>query len=350
MSCQKATLVFIFCLFYFWSPAGPVWAANTSAKKGVGGEGTPDLTKLGVSWAYTWYICQTCFTNTGYEHVPMIWGRDYDAVVVTRMAQEHSGSPWLIWNEPNYWRQANLSPTEAAQIYRVLRPLIKNVDPTAKLIVGGVLWLDTGWLGNFRSEYHRLYNEWPVVEGWHVHHYVGATEYGVGKPMTLTAWRQQLEAVKNWMISSGGLVELWLTEFGCLDSEPIAYQVMRDQVSWLEAQSWLTRYAWYASWSAGEGCPNCTGALFEMTAPYNLTRLGQYYASVGQSATPTISACLGDLDGSGAVGEADLVELNRCYRPLDSAAADCQAADLNNNGVVNALDYSILLIHWGNCP
>ncbi len=74
--------------------------------------------------------------------------------------------------------------------------------------------------------------------------------------------------------------------------------------------------------------------------------------------TPTIrffeSACPWDIiktgDSNGKVDAADLTEVNRCYNPLGSVATGCQAADLNGNGVVNALDYSILLFHWGNCP
>ena len=160
------------------TPGGPVRdAAHVTAKKGVGGGEQPDLLRqLGVSWSYTWYIAPNNF-NTVYEHVPMIWGKDYDPETVTTVARAHPGSYWLIWNEPDYWQQANISPLQAAQIYRTLRPLIKAADPTAKLIVGGVFNLNVaGWRASAR-EYNRLYGEWPAVEGWHVHHYVGRTEY-----------------------------------------------------------------------------------------------------------------------------------------------------------------------------
>ena len=151
---------------------------------------------------------------------------------------------------------------------------------------------------------------------------------------------------------------------------------MQDQALWLEAQPWVTRYAWYATWSAGPACPNCTGALFTTTAPYDLTRLGQYYASVGQPSTPTptsnpintptpsptvtprptatptppVSACPWDINADRVVNQGDLTLLNNCYRPFDSPVAGCQVADLNYDNVVNALDYSKLLAHWGSCP
>jgi hypothetical protein len=256
------------------TPGGPPEIARTSPKKGVGGGENPEmLREIGVSWAYIWYIAANNF-NSVYQHVPMIWGKDYDAATVTQVARSHPGSYWLIWNEPDYWQQANISPEQAAQLYRTLRPLIKSADPTAKLIVGGVFNLNVGWLTSFRSEYYRLYNEWPQVEGWHVHHYVGRTDYNT------TAWRTALQAVRDWMPANGGVVELWLTEFGCLNSDAVAEQIMAEQVPWLEAQSWITRYAWYAVFATGPGCPSCTGSLFGDDG--TLTNLGRLYRNLPQ--------------------------------------------------------------------
>jgi hypothetical protein len=202
----------------------------------------------------------------------MIWGKDYDPAVVTQLAQAHPGSAWLIWNEPDYWQQANLTPVQAAQVYRALRPLIKNADPSARLIVGGVANLDVNWLEQFRSAYFGLYNEWPIVEGWSVHYYVAGDAYNA------SFWREPLLAVRQWMISNGGEVEFWLTEFGCLSSEPTAAQLMVDQVPWLESQSWVTRYAWYAVTATGPACPSCTGSL--VAADGSLTNLGLIYRSL----------------------------------------------------------------------
>jgi len=254
------------------TPGGPTATPHISPKKGVGGWDNPTgLAQVGLSWGYNWSLSPNNY-NSIYEHVPMIFGKDYDAQSVAAIARAHPGSNWLIWNEPDYWQQANIKPTEAAQLYRTLRPLIKGADPTARLIVGGVYNLDTQWLSDFRSEYYRLYNEWPVVEGWAVHYYVGSTTYDK------TAWRQALERVRDWMQANGGMVELWLTEFGCLNSDSIAYQVMADQVPWLDAQPWLTRYAWFAAFASGQYCPNCSGSLFNSDG--SLTSLGQLYRSL----------------------------------------------------------------------
>lgn len=248
------------------TPIVPVATPHTSAKKGAAGTNTSDQMRyLGISWGYTWGLSPNNW-NTVYEHVPMIWGKDYDAAVVTQLARAHPGSYWLIWNEPDYWQQANITPTQAAQIYRVLRPLIKSADPSAKLVVGGVANLDVAWLEQFRNEYFRLYAEWPVVEGWSVHYYVAGDAYNA------SFWREPLLAIRDWMISNGGQVELWLSEFGCLSSEATAKQLMADQIPWLESQTWLTRYAWYAVNATGPGCPSCTGSLLNTDG--SLTDLG----------------------------------------------------------------------------
>jgi hypothetical protein len=242
---------------------------HTSAKKGSAGEGsTASMSQTGIGWGYTWGLSSANFNST-YQHVPMIWGKDYDPATVTQIAQAHPGSYWLIWHEPDYWQQANLTATQAAQTYRALRPLILGADPTAKLIVGGVLQLNTAWLTQFRSEYNRLYGEWPVVEGWSGHYYAGTADYST------TTWRTSVQAMRDWMLANGGLVQFWLTEFGCLNSDAVASQIMSEQVPWLEAQPWVTRYAWYGAFASGAGCPNCTGSLFN--ADGTLTDLGRTY-------------------------------------------------------------------------
>lgn len=236
---------------------------KTSAKKGVGrgwGVGaTEQLAQLGVSWSYSWGLSAKYFADP-IEHVPMIWGKDYNVETVADLASTYPGRSWLIWNEPDYWQQANIAPAQAAQIYRGLRSLIKGVDPTARLIVGGVYNLNLGWLTSFRNEYWALYGEWPVVEGWHVHYYRGPTDYNSA------LWRQDMDAVRTWMAANGGTVEVWLTEFGSLNSDAAAAQIMQEQVPWLDAQPWVTRYAWFATYANGPGCPSCTGSLLQPDA------------------------------------------------------------------------------------
>lgn len=78
-------------------------------------------------------------------------------------------------------------------------------------------------------------------------------------------------------------------------------------------------------------------------------------AALAATPTPNTANCPWDIvktpeSTNGKVDSEDLAKLNSCYDPLGFPNAYCQAADLSQDNIVNALDYSILLTHWGDCP
>lgn len=225
------------------------------------------MADLGASWGFNWRLNPEEF-NSSYSYVPMVWSSNYSVTKVLSITLEHPGSYWLIWNEPDYWRQANLSPQRAAQQYHTLRPLILSHDPQARLIVGGLFFPAGYWARDFRDAYRLMYGEYPIVEGWHIHVYPAA--YGVD------SWRRTISDFARWVDSTGAGLELWVTEFGHLSSDEAAAQVMQDQIAWLEAQPAVTRYAWYATRSDDPlSCPGCKGAL--LNADGSRTWLGDLY-------------------------------------------------------------------------
>ncbi len=58
---------------------------------------------------------------------------------------------------------------------------------------------------------------------------------------------------------------------------------------------------------------------------------------------------LGDLDGDGAVGILDFLQLLGEWGPCPVPPAAC-AGDLDGDGVVGILDFLLLLGNWGTCP
>jgi hypothetical protein len=64
--------------------------------------------------------------------------------------------------------------------------------------------------------------------------------------------------------------------------------------------------------------------------------------SVDEIELPVPSFCIGDLDGDGVVGGADLASLLGSWGSA--------GADLDGNGIVDAADLSLLLGAWGPCP
>ena len=282
-----ALLPFLLC---FWFHSGPIQAQETypagkkSPKKGTGSIylATPELVRaLGLSWGYNWNISgEKYFQTTHYEHVPMLHAEDLNNIPeIQRLARAFPGRYWLFFNEPDYYRQDNLAPNHAAEVYYRLRKALKEADPTAKCIVGGVLWPQADWMTGFREEYRKRYGAYPEVEGWHVHHYVDPANYNP------TEWRRVPEFWRNWMNNNGGPRELWLTEFGCLTSDSVGMQIMQDQIPWLESQPWITRYAWFnyyiepTHWFKGT-----------LTLPGGkLSALGQLYATFGNESAPSFT-------------------------------------------------------------
>ncbi len=260
---------------------------NTSPKKGVGNSymraTVSQLLSLGVSWTHSWNIGYGLLDQNYYDQVPLIMINTYDENTIRQTASSHPGKYWLIFNEPDgSWSSDYMNGDQAATNYYYLRSIIKSADPTAKLIVGGTYYEDLYWLTNFRQAYQKKYGSFPEVEGWHSHLYMDKDSY------RKDVWQSKVNYWFTWMQGNGGIKEFWLTEFGCLNSESVARQIMIDQIPFLESLPWLTRYAWYATDAdPPEMNTGFTGSLIDRNTG-ELTSLGQLYATYGNppDATP----------------------------------------------------------------
>ncbi|MCX5906274.1 MAG: glycosyl hydrolase, partial [Deltaproteobacteria bacterium] len=288
-------LLLLALLGFAYTETAHAAVGNTSPKKGTGSTylATPENVRaLGITWGYNWNLSgEDYFRQNNYEHVPMVHASDVPDYLqyIKSLAQAFPGRYWLVFNEPDYHAQENLTPAAAAVAYQELRKAIKGADSTAKLIVGGVLWPDPRWMTNFREEYKTRYGAYPVVEGWHVHHYVEPDRYNINE------WRRVPLFWKDWMMSNGGMVELWLTEFGCLVSDSVNQKIMEDQIAWLESLPWLTRYGWFnyylepSYWMKGT-----------LTLPDGqLSALGQLYATFGTPPSASTSFKINASAGNG---------------------------------------------------
>lgn len=70
---------------------------------------------------------------------------------------------WLVLNECENETQCNMTPQQAADFYRNLVIAMSDIDPDARLIVGGVNASPCGvlWLKNFVVYYEDNYGEVP---------------------------------------------------------------------------------------------------------------------------------------------------------------------------------------------
>jgi hypothetical protein len=83
------------------------------------------------------------------------------------------GALWLVGNEPEgKIRQGNRTPEQYAQIYHDMHTLIKSLDPTAQIAIGGVILptpLRLEWLDKVLREYETRYGEEMPVDVWNIH-------------------------------------------------------------------------------------------------------------------------------------------------------------------------------------
>jgi hypothetical protein len=83
------------------------------------------------------------------------------------------GHLWFIGNEPeNPCRPGWMSSTEYARMYHIVRNLIKEHDPAARVGIGGVVLpseLRRKWLDNVLNSYQGQYGEPMPIDVWNVH-------------------------------------------------------------------------------------------------------------------------------------------------------------------------------------
>ena len=335
------------------------------------------LATLGVSWFYCWARPEFYFDyfDGDFEFVPMVWGagsngdRSYTQQELddfATIAQNHPGSYWLIWNEPDLGGQANITAAVAAGIYKPLRKAIKDADPNAKMIIGGMssdpeVWVS--WAREFRANFSNPNNKY---EGWHVHLYACGTAYDV------TTWRQTIKDYRHWINANGG-GELWLTEFGCLSQdEP---RIIQDQLDWMETYSGIDRYAWF--YAGTGGFTNMRANLFNGYLPsspsFGLSSMGEIYARFPlhpnptptlppSSPTPSVIPCLGgdlgnlDCDSGGLINTFDLSILLGSwvpFGPVPTPVPGHWTSDISpdgGDGRVDSGDLSKLLSNWRTTP
>lgn len=173
----------------------------------------------------------------------------------------HRGNCWSIANEPNWGPY--FTPADYAREFYLYSNYIKGLDPTARIATGGILvsngftgpnyagvkWWD--WIGQFRSEYRRLYGVEPPVDVWDIHpydlaDYSGGTTPGRKAINNIIAMRQYLD--------SAGLSDkpIWLSEIAALGapSDQVQVDFINELFSWLNENAdayKVERWFWWGS-------------------------------------------------------------------------------------------------------
>jgi hypothetical protein len=245
-----------------------------SCKRGVayGYHSIPDLTALnaGISWWYNWATVpdqdvQGVYASMGVDFVPMVWGGNFNPTQVK--AQIPAGAKYLLgFNEPNFFSQANLSPTQAAALW----PDIEDIAADKGLQIASPAVNFCGGGCHETNPFNYLDAFFAACQGCKVD-FIAAHWYACDGP-ALTWYLGQLKKYNR---------PIWLTEFSCGDGMDLSLDVqkayMMDALAILEADPDVFRYSWFSGRTTAIPNVNLLGASGQ------LTELGQQYVSAPYS-------------------------------------------------------------------
>jgi len=187
---------------------------------------------------------------------------------LTMLVRENPGSTWIIGNEPDNPHQDNIPPELFARYYHDYYQKIKEIDPTAKVAVGGVTQpslLRMKYLDRMLLHYREAYGMDLPADWWTVHGYVLREQtgsWGAGIPIGMSQdeplglliepvqhgdieiFKNQIVNFRSWMAQNGFReCPLAITEMGILlpaefgFSEEVIGQYLETTFSWLNTAS-----------------------------------------------------------------------------------------------------------------
>lgn len=290
------------------------------------------------------------------------------------------GGYWLIFNEPfsedEYGDCINHYPcrsTAAADDAAFAIAFIKNLDPSAKFIVG---WYSDNPRFPFTDpstgkETQDIISQWPgpsyglnadinqVITGWHLHLYDTSADGS--------------EIANHPLLTKSPGKEIWITEFGTLVGTDCRYDTIEANsncldrwlplINRLENTNYVTKYFWWnygpcdPQYLGGQGWRRdmCWGPLTKTDG--SLNSLGSALAAIpndggvcrfGSAIPSPTDICprgrFGNLNCSpdGLIDSRDLEILIESW--------DLATADLNSDNIVNETDLNILIANWGLLP
>ena len=158
-----------------------------------------DVGGLHIGWYSDWWSSPHPLRPGGIRYAQLIQVRASAYPTNTKALTETidadtRGSLWIVGNEPECpVGQGSRSAGEYASIYHDVCTLIKQLDPTAWVAIGGVVEptpLRLQWLDAVLAEYQRLYGEPMPVDVWNIHVQVLQElpgSWGAGIPVGLAA-------------------------------------------------------------------------------------------------------------------------------------------------------------------
>lgn len=240
----------------------------------------------GVSWYYNWGNVpgkgyqDEVINFKGMEFVPMVWNGNYSADNIREYVKSHPGTKYLLgFNEPNFTKQANMTPQQAAELWPAVKALadelnLQLVAPALNYSPNPPYNSPTKWM-----------DEFVALVGLDAFDFTAIHNYG-----GLTVMKQLATEFHD---KYGKPV--WVTEF-CLwpnEGDPNDYVSPENQISsmvetveWLEKTDWIFRYAWFKPIGNSNATKGPNYGLLEHpgggTTPWLLTEQGVVYTYMAE--------------------------------------------------------------------
>jgi hypothetical protein len=158
---------------------------------------------LHAGWYSDWTLSPEPLRPDGIEYAQVVLVRESvyptSTLRITETAALNPGALWMIGNEPEAkYGQGNRTPEQYAQIYHDTYSLIKGLDPTAWIAIGGVVEptpLRLQWLEMVLEEYRTRYGQEMPIDVWNIHMQIlqeKAGDWGAEIPAGLDATEGEL--------------------------------------------------------------------------------------------------------------------------------------------------------------
>lgn len=269
----------ISALLVHWADsAAPVSAAGIGiASRNPDIEPGADVEKLqaaGAGWTYAWRYRNIPDRSPGFDVVPMIRTKSSilsDTVEVLTDKRVSGAFKYLLgFNEPDNANQANLTPTQAADLWPKLQQtglILGSPAPAAAT---------NGWLKSFMAIAKKRGYRIDFIA---LHYYANITDTGA-----VARIKSEVQAIRT---SYGRPV--WVTELGIIDRRTTnigsdatnwakAVKLMQSMTSMLDTLTYVQRFAWVTDEIASTQKHLRWSALYNSTG--SLTPLGKAYAAL----------------------------------------------------------------------
>lgn len=169
---------------------------------------------------------------------------DYVRKVVERYdgdgIDDAPGSPriaaWQIWNEPNAWETWPGTPAEYGALLVAGYQAVKQADPTALVVTGGLYVFDGGWndgrghrdgLAFFQDAINAVPQAWNSFDALAIHPYMPDVAPDQANIVARVSLWGRINTARQWLDARGGRDRpLWISEIGwstCVASQSDCY-------------------------------------------------------------------------------------------------------------------------------